>query len=151
MKTIEAIYKAIKKINPNAQASMSGDNINTLIWENGTQSIDKQDILNYAKGWRKGLRGKYNTYKDAAKKRGLDFVLTEDQFATFWQQPCHYCGDSIDTIGLDRIYNNLGYSLDNVVSCCTFCNRMKLNHTQEEFFDHVDRIYNNLVRKHENN
>jgi len=46
MKTIEAIYKAIKKINPNAQASMSGDNINTLIWENGTQSIDKQDILN---------------------------------------------------------------------------------------------------------
>jgi len=46
MKKIEAIYKAIRKINPNAQVSMSGDDISTLVWENGTQSIDKQDILN---------------------------------------------------------------------------------------------------------
>ena len=45
MKTIEAIYKAIKKINPNATASMSGDDVNTITWENGTQPINKQDIL----------------------------------------------------------------------------------------------------------
>jgi len=46
MKTIEAIHKAIKKINPNAQVSISGEDINTLVWENGTQPINKQDILN---------------------------------------------------------------------------------------------------------
>jgi hypothetical protein len=49
MKTIEAIYKAISKINPNAQASMSGDDISavdTITWENGTQPINKQEILN---------------------------------------------------------------------------------------------------------
>ena len=45
MNTIKAIYKAIKKINPSAEASMSGEDINTLIWENGTQQINKQDIL----------------------------------------------------------------------------------------------------------
>jgi len=48
MKTILAIHKAIKKINPNAQASISGDDIlalDTIIWENGTQPINKQDIL----------------------------------------------------------------------------------------------------------
>jgi DNA-binding transcriptional regulator YhcF (GntR family) len=45
MKKIKAIFKAIKKINPNAQASMSGEDINTLVWENGTQPINKQDIL----------------------------------------------------------------------------------------------------------
>ena len=45
MKTIEAIYRAISKINPNAQASLSGDDINTLVWENGTQPINKQQIL----------------------------------------------------------------------------------------------------------
>jgi len=48
MKTIKAIYKAISKINPNAQASMSGTDISavdTIIWENGTQPINKQDIL----------------------------------------------------------------------------------------------------------
>jgi hypothetical protein len=45
MKKIEAIFKAIKKINPNAQASISGDDVNTLVWENGTQPINKQQIL----------------------------------------------------------------------------------------------------------
>jgi hypothetical protein len=52
MKTIEAIYKAIYKailkLNPSAQASMSGSDISaldTIIWENGTQPINKQQIL----------------------------------------------------------------------------------------------------------
>ena len=48
MKIIEAIYKAIKKINPTAQASMSGTDISaldTITFENGTQPINKQDIL----------------------------------------------------------------------------------------------------------
>lgn len=48
MKTIEAIYKAIRKINPNAQASMSGNDISaldTITWENETQPIPKQQIL----------------------------------------------------------------------------------------------------------
>jgi hypothetical protein len=49
MKTIEAIFKAIRKINQNATASISGDDISaldTIVWENGTQPINKQDILN---------------------------------------------------------------------------------------------------------
>jgi hypothetical protein len=49
IKITQAIYKAIRKINPNATASMSGDDISaidTIVWENGTQPINKQDILN---------------------------------------------------------------------------------------------------------
>jgi len=45
MNSIKAIFKAIAKINPNAQVSLSGDDINTLVWENGTQPINKQAIL----------------------------------------------------------------------------------------------------------
>ena len=45
MNTIKSILKAIKKINPNAQVSISGEDINTLVWENGTQPINKQQIL----------------------------------------------------------------------------------------------------------
>ena len=48
MKTIEAIYRAISKINSNAQASMSGSDISaldTIIWENGTAPIPKEQIL----------------------------------------------------------------------------------------------------------
>ena len=48
MKTIRAIYRAVVKINPNAQVSMSGTDISavdTIIWENGTPPIPKQQIL----------------------------------------------------------------------------------------------------------
>lgn len=48
MKTIQAIYKAISKINPSAQVSMSGTDISavdTIIFENGTPPISKQQIL----------------------------------------------------------------------------------------------------------
>jgi hypothetical protein len=39
------IIEAILKINPTAQVSVSGDDINTITWENGTKPISKQDIL----------------------------------------------------------------------------------------------------------
>ena len=38
------ILKAIKKINPNAEASVSGGDINTIVWENGTTPISKSEI-----------------------------------------------------------------------------------------------------------
>ena len=48
MKTIQAIYRAISKINPSAEVSMSGSDISaldTIIWENGTAPIPKEQIL----------------------------------------------------------------------------------------------------------
>jgi hypothetical protein len=38
------IIKAIQKINPTAEVSVSGDDINTITWENGTTPISKEDI-----------------------------------------------------------------------------------------------------------
>ena len=38
------VIKAILKINPNAEVSVSDDDINTIIWENGTTPISKADI-----------------------------------------------------------------------------------------------------------
>jgi hypothetical protein len=39
------IIKAILKINPKAEVSVSGDDINTITWENGTPPIPKDQIL----------------------------------------------------------------------------------------------------------
>ena len=39
------ISKAIKKINPNAQFSYNDENIDTIIWHNGTTPIPKDQIL----------------------------------------------------------------------------------------------------------
>ena len=38
------VVKAILKINPNAQVSVKNDDINEIIWENGTTPISKADI-----------------------------------------------------------------------------------------------------------
>ncbi len=38
------IIKAIQKINPNAEISVNGNDINTIEWHNGTTPIPKADI-----------------------------------------------------------------------------------------------------------
>jgi hypothetical protein len=38
------IIKAIQKINPTAEVSVSDNDINTIVWENGTTPISKADI-----------------------------------------------------------------------------------------------------------
>ena len=42
--TNNIIIKAIQKINPTAEVSVSGGDINTIVWENGTTPIPKADI-----------------------------------------------------------------------------------------------------------
>ena len=39
------IIETVLEINPTAQVSISADDIDTLIWENGTTPISKEDIL----------------------------------------------------------------------------------------------------------
>jgi hypothetical protein len=38
------IIKAILKLNPTAEVSVSGNDINTIVWENGTPPISKENI-----------------------------------------------------------------------------------------------------------
>ena len=38
------IIKAVQKINPTAEVSVSGEDINSIVWENGTTPIPKADI-----------------------------------------------------------------------------------------------------------
>jgi hypothetical protein len=40
----DKIVKAIQLINPNAQFGLSGDNIDDIVWEDGTTPISKKDI-----------------------------------------------------------------------------------------------------------
>ena len=85
-------------------------------------------------------RAKFNAYKAGAKQRKLPFSLSFTEFLAFWQNPCYYCKDAIAVIGIDRINNTLGYSLNNIVPCCRICNRMKLKMTQKAFITHCEKI-----------
>lgn len=85
-------------------------------------------------------RSRYTQIKHSAASRSKVFSLTFDQFILFWQKPCHYCGNIHSNVGLDRIDSTKGYSLDNVVPCCSICNVMKWNLTAKEFYSHIEKI-----------
>ena len=89
----------------------------------------------------------YNGFDTAfLKERNLQFSLTEAQFLSFWQKPCHYCCSEIQTIGLDRVENNVGYEFNNVVPCCYTCNSMKMNLEYNEWISHMKKIINNVSK-----
>lgn len=79
-------------------------------------------------------------YRNGARKRGLCFDLSSEQFVSFWQKSCHYCGDAIKTIGLDRVDNSVGYTAANVVPCCRPCNVGKMTMAPGEFIARAHRI-----------
>jgi len=88
-------------------------------------------------------KGRYREIKNDAKRRGIEWNLTFEQFMQFWQKPCYYCGVEIKTIGLDRIDSGKGYTIDNIVSCCHYCNTLKNNMSQKEFIDKCKKIAQN--------
>jgi hypothetical protein len=76
------------------------------------------------------LKGRYNTTKGAAKRRGKTFTLTFEQFCAIISAPCIYCKNelghkSTTGSGLDRLDNSIGYEFGNVQSCCGSCNQIK--------------------------
>jgi hypothetical protein len=43
-------------------------------------------------------------------------------------------------MGVDRVDSNYGYRFDNVQSMCGMCNKMKSDHSEEEFDRHIIKI-----------
>ncbi len=65
--------------------------------------------------------------KQAAKKRGYSWALSKEQFEALINKPCYYCDGAtpVTGSGIDRLDNLQGYFLENCVSCCRECNRLK--------------------------
>ena len=66
----------------------------------------------------------------AAKETNREWNLTLEQWNTIIAKGCYYCSESLFETGgysLDRISNDLGYSIENVLPCCGFCNGFKSN------------------------
>lgn len=72
--------------------------------------------------------GRFIRAKAQAKQRGLEFVLSREEFFSLLDKPCVYCGavsDGHTGCGLDRLDNTRGYVISNVVPCCGPCNRIR--------------------------
>ena len=109
------------------------------------KEIYEEKKKEYQKYWA-SPKGKYIVYKSSAKKRGLQFLLTLDTFKQILKQPCFYCNDAFDSIGIDRVDNKIGYIDDNIVSCCYSCNLMKRAMSQDSFIRQCSKIHTNFIR-----
>lgn len=95
----------------------------------------------------------FRQYKAAVIRRKLIFELTTEQFALLTKQICFYCGDipkhkmqmkdangPYIYNGIDRIDNNIGYTIENCVSCCKICNRAKGNLSLIEWINWINNL-----------
>ncbi len=90
------------------------------------------------------LKGRFETYKSGAKRRRIEWKLTFEEFKIFWQKPCYYCGKEIETIRLDRINAQRDYSIDNIIPCCSECNKLRGKISQEKFIKMCKKIADHL-------
>ena len=93
--------------------------------------------------------------KGGATKRQLEWNLTIDEFINIVKQDCYWCGEEAPIKApprsycapapantIDRVDNDKGYTTDNSVASCVFCNVAKNDNTQADFLAAVSRIYN---------
>ena len=86
---------------------------------------------------------RWDMYKIRSSIKKCPFEITKDQFNKMIEEQCHYCKryPSINKyFGIDKIFPDDGYTLDNCVTACTSCNVAKWNATIEEFTLRDERI-----------
>ena len=92
------------------------------------------------------FRKTLGSMKRAARVRSLAWELEDDDVRRLTKEDCHYCGVPPSNTayanrstgeyvynGLDRVDNNRGYLIDNVVPCCYVCNNAKRSLSLDDF------------------
>lgn len=82
--------------------------------------------------------------KNSANKRKQEFSLEINDIVDFWNKQnkiCAYSGlemtleaGKLNTVSIERIDSNIGYTKENTILVCQAINRMKSNFTYEDFY-----------------
>lgn len=110
---------------------------------------------NYNDNRRINMNNKFKTYTDYAKRKNINFNISQQEFNDIIKQSCYYCNtQQFRTLnGITRINTEECYISSNVIPCCSTCNYMKYNHTEETFLLLIITIlsYQNLIENKEFN
>jgi hypothetical protein len=91
--------------------------------------------------------------KAGARKRGIEWHLTEEQFRVLVLSPCHYTGRLPSLVhrssggaqvvvnGIDRLDNSKGYEAGNCVPCCADVNYAKRALSPADFLTLCREVY----------
>ena len=102
----------------------------------------------------KNLNGQHKVFWGCSAG-GYGVSIPRNEWEKIVLSPCVYCGNidirnggvfngvktTIKINGVDRVDSSKGYIDGNCVSCCSICNKMKLDHTLENFLAKVKQIY----------
>jgi hypothetical protein len=135
----------------------SGCKLEKSLSEFSKKRVTKDGLRNLCKSCeslvRRTINIRYSDCRSAAKKRGIHFDLTLEQFKALIEfAKCYYAGCKLPETkgGLDRLDPNKGYTMDNVVPCCTLHNKMKSTLNEEEFYREMEKILEHRNKKKEN-
>ena len=104
------------------------------------------------------VQGSYNWFykrlekiKKRAKDKGLEFNLNVAELKRIKESAeCYYCKTKTDVITLDRLDNDKGYIIGNIMPVCYICNKLKgqIPFTLEEMMNigkSVNSYYKRIV------
>lgn len=95
----------------------------------------------------KKVGNRFTRYKKTAKNRGVNFLLSLEEFDSLTSKLCVYCNriDPRGSNGLDRIDSSRGYEKGNIVPCCEMCNVAKNRYSLQQFLENISRISARLM------
>lgn len=85
-------------------------------------------------------------YERGARRRGIEWNLSDELFEKMIQSNCHYCGVAPSTKGLNGfVYNGIDrvgegkspYTEDNCKTACNACNMSRRARSVDDFIDHA--------------
>jgi hypothetical protein len=128
--------------------------------KNNIQETNKKRIMSDDK--HATINKIFTDYTQSCKVYNKDFYLTKEDLENLIFSNCHYCGaeptliqkhrrgktvNYLPSNGIDRIDSSKGYTLDNVVPCCKWCNYSKRERKVDDFKEWADRLYHNLHKE----
>lgn len=104
----------------------------------------KSNNPEYVAVWsRTHTNARLNALKHSAEKRGIEWLLTDDEAKTMLTSPCIYC-EHINleerVNGIDRLDSDKPYTAENCRPCCKNCNYMKGTFDPRTFIEQAKKI-----------
>jgi hypothetical protein len=109
------------------------------------------------------LKVQYCHLKRRDVKKGFCETISLAVFSLLSKSPCKYCGIEyskeiedrlnesksqkrlsdhiLKSNGIDRVDSSKGYTVDNSVACCKYCNTAKNTMSEGEFYNWIKRVY----------
>ncbi len=127
-----------RQINEDHEAYLQKQAANMKQWRENNS--DKVDEIN--KKQQQNINYFYQNYKHKSETYGQEFQLSKEEFESIVKQPCGYCGQDGKKgfVGIDRMDSQKGYVIDNCISCCIVCNRMKGSTDNITFLKRIEHI-----------